>query len=59
MFSLNAPDGKIPSPISSLPSPVKWSMAATTKEDGAFECLLPTPVYTNVMLGTHTGEAHV
>lgn len=60
MFSLNAPDGKIlvTNQLFAFTGEVVDG-GATTKEDGAFECLLPTPVYTNVMLGGYTGEAHV
>ena len=60
MFSLNAPDGGV------LVSNQLFEFldtvvdgGATTQEEGAFEGLLPTPIYTNVMLGGYTGEAHV
>ncbi|MGI6599354.1 MAG: choice-of-anchor D domain-containing protein [Kiritimatiellia bacterium] len=60
MFSLNAPDGGVlvTNQLFAFTGEVVDG-GATTKEDGAFECLLPTPVYTNVMLGGYTGEAHV
>jgi len=59
MFSLSAPDGGVY--VTNELFTFTAGLAdggATTKEDGAFEGLLPTPVYTNVMLGGYTGEAH-
>ncbi|MDY0145084.1 MAG: autotransporter-associated beta strand repeat-containing protein [Kiritimatiellia bacterium] len=60
MFSMNAPDGGV------LVSNRLFTFieevldgGATTQEEGAFKGLLPTPVYTNVMLGEYTGEAQV
>ncbi|MGB4046693.1 MAG: hypothetical protein WBL24_00845, partial [Kiritimatiellia bacterium] len=60
MFSLNAPDGGVfvTNQLFQFASPVADG-GATTKEAGAFDCPLPKPVYTNVMLGAYTGEAHV
>ena len=60
MFSLNAPDGGVfvTNQLFQFASPVADG-GATTKEAGAFDCPLPEPVYTNVMLGAYTGEAHV
>jgi hypothetical protein len=60
MFSLNAPDGGVlvTNQLFTFTDEVTDG-GATTQEEGAFECLLPTPVYTNVMLGGYTGEAHV
>lgn len=60
MFSLNAPDGGVL--VSNQLFAFTGEVAdggATTQEDGAFEGSLPTPIYTNVMLGAYTGEAHV
>jgi len=59
-FSLNSPDGGVL--VSNRLFDFTGAVAdggATTKGAGAFEGSLPTPVYTNVMLGTYTGEAHV
>ncbi len=60
MFSLNAPDGGVlvTNQLFTFTDEVTDG-GATTQEEGAFEGLLPTPVYTNVMLGGYTGEAHV
>ncbi|MDD4341529.1 MAG: hypothetical protein PHO14_04765 [Kiritimatiellae bacterium] len=60
MFSLNAPDGGVlvSNQLFAFTGEV-LNGGATTKEAGAFEGSLPTPVYTNVMLGSYTGEAHV
>jgi hypothetical protein len=59
MFSLNAPDGGVfvTNQLFEFTSPVADG-GATTKEAGAFDCPLPRPSYTNVMLGAYTGEAH-
>ncbi len=58
MFSLSAPDGGVY--VTNELFTFTAGLAdggATTKEDGAFEGLLPTPVYTNVMLEAVYGRS--